>query len=113
MRNFDAFFYACDRGRYPLWKRCPHEQDTTDIRHEGMRIGGETVFTDDVVEVRYPYTDEVVGTVPAGTRRTCKTRAFEIAANYKPKLTRYERSEILKRAGELIGERREDIWPSG
>ena len=34
-----------------------------DIRNEGMRIGGEIVHADDVVEVRYPYTDEVIGTV--------------------------------------------------
>ena len=33
---------------------------TEEIRHEAMRIGGEKVFTDDVVEVRYPYTDEVI-----------------------------------------------------
>ena len=78
----------------------------TEIRHEGMRIGGEIVFTDDVVEVKYPYTDEVIGTVPAGQAEHAK-RAFEIAANYKSKLSRYERSQILQRAGELIGERRE------
>jgi len=78
----------------------------TEIRNEGMRIGGEVVFTDDVIEVKYPFTDEVVGTVPAGTAEHAK-RAFEIAANYKSKLTRYERSVILKRAGELIGERRD------
>ncbi|MDP5219372.1 phosphonoacetaldehyde dehydrogenase [Ruegeria sp. 2205SS24-7] len=77
-----------------------------DIRNEGMRIGGEIVFTDDVVPVHYPYTDELVGTVPAGTAEHAR-RAFEIAANYKPTLSRYERSEILKRAGELIGERRD------
>ena len=78
----------------------------SDIRHEGMRIGGEVVFTDDVIEVTYPYTGEVVGTVPAGKAEHAR-RAFEIAADYKSRLTRYERSEILKRAGELIGERRE------
>ena len=38
-----------------------------DIRNEGMRIGGKTVHADDVIEVRYPYTGEVIGTVPAGT----------------------------------------------
>ncbi|WP_281855921.1 phosphonoacetaldehyde dehydrogenase [Litoreibacter halocynthiae] len=80
--------------------------DKIDIRHEGMRIGGEIVFTDDVVEVKYPYTDEVIGTVPAGKAEHA-AKAFEIAANYKPKLSRYERSQILQRAGELIGERRE------
>ena len=76
-----------------------------EVRNEGMRIGGEVVFTDDVIEVRYPYTDEVVGTVPAGKAEHAR-RAFEIAANYKSTLTRYERSQILQRAGELIGERR-------
>lgn len=76
------------------------------IRHEGMRIGGEIVFTDDVIEVKYPYTDEVIGTVPAGTAEHA-AKAFEIAANYKSKLSRYERSQILQRAGELISEKRE------
>ena len=75
--------------------------------HEGMRIGDEIVFTDNVVEVLYPYTDEVIGTVPAGNGRARPQRAFEIAANYKSKLSRYERSQILQRAGELIGEKRE------
>ena len=68
------------------------------IRHEGMRIGGETVFTDAVVEVRYPYTDQVIGTVPAGTAEHAR-KAFDIAASYKSTLTRYERQQIrLKRA---------------
>ena len=78
----------------------------TDIRVEGMRIGGEIVFTDDVIEVKYPYTDEVIGTVPAGKAEHAR-KAFEIAATYKSKLSRYERSQILQRTGELIGERRD------
>ncbi|NKB54283.1 MAG: phosphonoacetaldehyde dehydrogenase [Rhizobiaceae bacterium] len=80
--------------------------EKTEIRNEGMRIGGEVVFTDAVVEVKYPYTDEVIGTVPAGQAEHAR-RAFEIAAAYKSKLSRYERSQILQRAGELIGERRD------
>ena len=78
----------------------------TEIRHETMRIGGEHVDTEARVEVLYPYTDEVIGTVPAGTAEHAR-KAFEIAANYQPKLTRYERSQILQRAGEIIGERRD------
>ena len=81
---------------------------TEEIRHEAMRIGGEKVFTDDVVEVRYPYTDEVVATVPAGTAEHA-AQAFAIAAAYKPSLTRYERQKILFRAAELIRERRDSI----
>ena len=78
------------------------------VRHDAMRLGGEKVTTKDVVEVLYPYTDEVIGTVPAGGAEHA-ARAFEIAANYKPKLSRYERQQILFRAGELIRERREEI----
>ena len=79
-----------------------------EIRHEAMRIGGEKVYTDAVVEVEYPRTGEVIATVPAGTAEHAR-RAFEIAANYQPKLTRYERQQILFRAAELIRERREEI----
>ncbi len=78
----------------------------SEIRNEGMRIGNEIVFTDQIIPVHYPYTNEIVGHVPAGQTEHAR-RAFEIAANYKPELTRYERSQILQRAGELIGERRD------
>ena len=84
-----------------------NKQDTA-IRHEAMRIGGEKVTTENVVEVRYPYTNEVIGTVPAGGAEHAK-RAFEIAANYTPTLTRYERQQILFRAAELIRDRKEEI----
>ncbi len=83
-------------------------QKSSEIRHEAMRIGGEKVNTDAVVEVRYPYTNEVIGTVPAGNAAHA-ARAFEIAAHYQPTLTRYERQQILVRTGELIRERREEI----
>ena len=79
-----------------------------EIRHEAMRIGGEKVTTDNVVEVRYPYTNEVIGTVPAGTAEHAR-KAFDIAAGYTPKLTRYERQQILFRTAELIREKREQI----
>ena len=46
--------------------------------------------------------------MPAGKAEHAK-KAFEIAANYKPSLTRYERQQILFRAAEIIRDRREDI----
>lgn len=79
-----------------------------EIRNEAMRIGGKRVSTSDLVEVRYPYTDQVIGTVPAGTAEHA-AEAFDIAAGYKPTLTRYERQQILFRAAQLIVERREEI----
>ena len=79
-----------------------------EIRREAMRIGGEKVYADAVVEVEYPRTREVIATVPAGTAEHAH-RAFEIAAAYQPKLTRYERQQILFRAAALIRDRREEI----
>lgn len=78
------------------------------IRHEPMRIAGKKVDADDVVEVRYPYTDGVIGTVPAGGAAHAK-EAFEIAANYQSKLSRYDRQRVLLRAAELLVERRDEL----
>ena len=75
-----------------------------------MRIGGKEVSTDAVVNVHYPYTNEVIGTVPAGRAEHAR-EAFRIAANYKPKLTRYERQKILFRTAELINSRKETLAP--
>lgn len=83
-------------------------KDANTIRHEPMRIGGKKVDADGVIEVRYPYTNEVIGTVPAGGAEHA-AEAFRIAAAYTPTLTRYERQQILFRAAELIRERREEI----
>lgn len=78
------------------------------VRHEPMRIAGEKVEADGVVEVRYPWNDTVVGTVPAGGAEHAK-KAFEIAAGYKSKLTRYDRQKILLRTAELLNARKEEI----
>ena len=84
------------------------DASTHSVIKEAMRIGGRKVDTSDVIEVRYPYTNQVIGTVPAGDAEHAR-EAFQIAANYTPKLTRYERQQILFRAAELIRERREQI----
>ena len=75
---------------------------------EGLRIGGEKLYRDRVIEVRYPYTGEVIATVPKATLDDVK-RAFQIARQYKPTLTRHERYKILMRAGELIAAKRESF----
>lgn len=78
------------------------------IRHEPMRIAGRKVDADAVIEVRYPWTGDVIGTVPAGQARHAR-EAFEIAAGYTPKLTRYERQQILFRAADAIVARKDEI----
>lgn len=77
-------------------------------RHEPMRIAGRKVDAEGVIEVRYPYTDEVIGTVPAGTSEHAR-EAFDIAAAYEPKLTRYERQQILFKTAEILVARKDEI----
>ncbi len=81
-----------------------------EMRHESMRIAGRKVDTVERVEVRYPYTNEVIGSVPAGTAEHAR-EAFEIAANYTPTLTRYERQRILLNVAEIINDRKEELAP--
>jgi putative phosphonoacetaldehyde dehydrogenase len=81
---------------------------TRPIIRESMRIGGRKVDAESVVPVHYPYTNEIIGTVPAG-RAEHAAEAFRIARNYKPKLTRYERQQILFRTAELIRSRKDQL----
>jgi phosphonoacetaldehyde dehydrogenase len=76
--------------------------------HEQMRIAGKLVDADERIEVRNPYTGEIVGTVPAANPVQV-AEAFKIGHAYKAKLTRYERQKILLRSAELLAERRDDI----
>lgn len=78
------------------------------FRREAMRIAGKLVTTDDVVEVFNPYTNEVVGTVPAARPEHVR-EAFAKARAYKPKLSRYERQQILLRTAEILARRKEEI----
>jgi len=78
------------------------------IRRESMRIAGKLVRTDDAIEVMNPYDNTVVGTVPAARPEHVR-EAFRIAKAFKPKLTRYERQQILQRTAELLRDRREEF----
>ncbi len=77
-------------------------------RHEAMRIAGAKVTTDSVVEVFNPYTNEVVGTVPAARPEHVRA-AFAKARAFKPALTRYERQQILLRTAETLRARKEEF----
>ncbi|MEO1154140.1 MAG: phosphonoacetaldehyde dehydrogenase [Pseudomonadota bacterium] len=83
-------------------------KDATHIRHEPMRIAGRKVDAEGVIEVRYPWDNSVIGTVPAGTAAHAR-EAFDIAAAYTPKLTRYERQKILLNTAEIIVSRRDEL----
>ena len=80
------------------------------IRHESMRIAGRKVDAVDRVPVHYPWTDELIGTVPAGNAEHAR-EAFAIAAAYQPTLTRYERQKILLNIARIISERKAELAP--
>ncbi|WP_106753625.1 phosphonoacetaldehyde dehydrogenase [Pannonibacter carbonis] len=80
------------------------------MRHEAMRIAGRKVDTVDRVPVHYPWTNEVIGSVPAGTAEHAR-EAFAIAAAYEPRLTRYERQTILLNTARIISERKAELAP--
>ncbi len=78
------------------------------IKIEQMRIAGKKVDCIDYLEVRYPYTNQVIGTVPRGNASHART-AFKIAADYKPSLSRYERQEILFKIANIINSRKDEL----
>jgi putative phosphonoacetaldehyde dehydrogenase len=80
------------------------------IRQESMRIAGRPVDGDSgmVIEVLNPYNGSVVGTVPRASRDQV-AGAFRIAADYKAKLSRYERQQILLKTASLLNQRRDEI----
>ena len=45
------------------------------VRHEALRIGGEKIFRDEVIEVRNPYDGTLVGTVPKATLEDVRPRS--------------------------------------
>ncbi|WP_027801679.1 phosphonoacetaldehyde dehydrogenase [Paraburkholderia dilworthii] len=77
-------------------------------RHEALRIDGEKIVRDEVIEVRNPYDGTLVGTVPKATLKDLQ-RAFEVARAYRPTLTRYDRAAILRRAGDAVRARTDEI----
>jgi putative phosphonoacetaldehyde dehydrogenase len=79
-------------------------------RHEAMRIAGRKVDLPERIPVRYPFTGEVVGSVPAG-RAEHAAEAFAIARAYTPRLTRFQRQQILFATARIIAERKAELAP--
>ncbi len=80
----------------------------TAIRRESMRIAGKLVETGDTLEVFNPYTNEVIGTVPAARPEHVRG-AFQQARAFKATLSRYERQRILMATGEKLAARKDEI----
>jgi len=74
-------------------------------------LGGEFVKTDNLVEVKYPYTQETVARVCFATEEEA-LKAVEVAkegAKEMAKLTPYERYNLLMKAAKLLEERAEEF----
>jgi putative phosphonoacetaldehyde dehydrogenase len=75
---------------------------------ESLRIAGEKVLTERVIEIRHPYSGALVGTAPKATVEDVK-RALSIARGFRSKLSRHDRYQILMRAGAIVAARRDDL----
>jgi putative phosphonoacetaldehyde dehydrogenase len=75
-----------------------------EFRAEALRIGGEKVTRERIIEVFNPYSGDLVGTVPKASLDDVR-RAFSIAKQYRSTLTRFERANILEKAAALLRER--------
>ena len=77
-----------------------------------MRIAGETVGADRsgerCIEVFNPFTGQCIASVPKATLEEVR-QAFAIAHAYKPRLTRFERANILNKTAALVRERTAQI----
>jgi aldehyde dehydrogenase (NAD+) len=79
-----------------------------ELIRESLRIAGEKVRRDRIIEVRHPYTGELVGTVPKATIDDVR-RALHVARGYRSPLTRYDRYKILMKAGALVASKRDEL----
>src|SRR5450631_1946423 len=75
---------------------------------ESLRIAGEKVSRDRVIEVRHPFSGELAGTVPKATPDDVK-RALKIGRSFRSALTRHDRYSILMRAAAIIASRRTEL----
>jgi phosphonoacetaldehyde dehydrogenase len=79
-----------------------------ELIRESLRIAGEKVSRDRVIEVRHPYSGAVAGTVPKASLDDVK-RALHIAREFRSPLTRYDRFKILTQAGAIVAARRDAL----
>ncbi|MDC0246250.1 phosphonoacetaldehyde dehydrogenase [Deltaproteobacteria bacterium] len=76
---------------------------------EKMRIGGKKVDgVNGTIDVFNPFNGEKVGSVPRASKGQVD-QTMEIAKNFQPKLTRYERQQVLSKTAELLVSRRDEI----
>jgi phosphonoacetaldehyde dehydrogenase len=81
--------------------------DSTRLYHP-MKIAGQDVRADSTIDVRNPFTGQVIAAVPQAHPEHIR-RAFAIARAFRPRLTRRERARILLATAEAIEANRERL----
>jgi phosphonoacetaldehyde dehydrogenase len=82
--------------------------ESRELIRESLRIAGERVSHDRIIEVRHPYSGTVVAQVPKATTDDVK-RALRVARGFRSSLTRYDRYRILMKAGGIVVSRRDQL----
>ena len=86
--------------------------DGDNLRHESMRIAGEKIGSERsgnrVIQVRNPYTNQIIGSVPKATVEEIRA-AFTKAAAYRSRLSRFDRANILDQAAAIVRARSAEI----
>lgn len=72
-------------------------------------INGKPVESDMRLEVFYPWDNSLTGTVTLASPQDLETAIEGALAGTSQPLTRYERHKVLRRAAELVAERREEL----
>jgi aldehyde dehydrogenase (NAD+) len=81
------------------------QRPKTEVIRESLRIAGEKLARDRVIEVHHPYDGALIGTVPKASVEDVR-RALTIARGYRATLTRHDRYRILMKAGAIVAARR-------
>lgn len=84
------------------------EAAKTNVEHFKCFVAGEWLDSTNRLEVRNPYTNALVGTVPMLSARQVE-QAIDAMAAYKPKISAHQRSEVLYKAAQAVKARKEEI----
>lgn len=76
-----------------------------------MIIGGKEVFKDEIIEVLYPYNQQVIGQAPKGSVEDVyqAVEKAKVGLSKLKKLTAYEKYKILMKVADLLEKRKEEF----
>lgn len=81
---------------------------TPQVEHMQCFVGGKWLDSDKRLEVRNPYTKQLVGTVPLLSAKQVG-EAVDALAGYEPKLSAHQRSEILYKTAQGVKAKKSEI----